>query len=266
LKHSPARALKLFGVINASPDSLHTESIVRTPAEAAVRAEWLLANGVWGFDLGGQGSTFAAGETTVEEEWARLEPIIPVLTGYGVPVSIDTWRPDTARRALDAGVGWLNAADGLQTTEMMALAAEYDCPVVLPFLSGPDPLRMEHVTDHDPVRVLLDFFDEMLTRADHFGIRQNVVIDPGTGFAPHDWPWEARYVYQKQVYSQLDRLRVHGLPLYIALPWKDTVQHAELLDIVVAQQPEYGRCHHPDRILRAVERHALLNARDRRPG
>jgi dihydropteroate synthase len=151
--------MKLFGVINASPDSLHEESIVRDPTAAGRRAEWLLENGVWGFDLGGQGSTFAASETTVDEEWARLEPIIPVLLSFDAPISVDTWRPETARRSLDAGVSWLNAADGLQQDDMLALAAEYACPVVLPFLSGPDPLRMEHVTDHDPMQVLLDFFD-----------------------------------------------------------------------------------------------------------
>ncbi len=249
----------LFGVINASPDSLHEESIVRTPAEAGRRAEWLLEHGAWGFDLGGQGSTFAAAESTVEEEWSRIEAVLPTLLSFDVPISVDTWRPETARRSFASGVTWLNAADGLQQDEMLAVAAEHACPVVLPFLSGPDPLRMEQVTDHDPVKVLLDFFDALLARCDDYGIRENVVIDPGTGFAPHDWPWDERYIYQKQVYSQLDRLRVYDLPLYIALPWKKTDQHDELLDIVIDGTPEYGRCHYPDRI------NAAIKARDHRP-
>lgn len=252
--------MKLFGVINASPDSLHTPSIVTNPTQAATRAEWLLDNGVFGFDIGGQGSTFAASETSVEEEWARLEAVLPTLLSYEVPISVDTWRPETARRSLDAGVSWLNAADGLQQDDMMVLAVEYGCPVVLPFLSGPDPLRMERVTEHDPVQVLLNFFDRILARADDFGIRRQIVIDPGTGFAPHDWPWDERFVYQKQVYSQLDRLRVYELPLYIALPWKETDQHAELLDIVIDANPEYGRCHYPDRVSHAI------TARGRRRG
>jgi dihydropteroate synthase len=246
--------MRLFGVVNASPDSLNSDSIVTDAASAASRASALLADGVWGFDVGGQGSTFAAGETTVEEEWARLAPVLPVLVGHGVPVSVDTWRPETARRSLAAGVTWLNAADGLQQDEMLEIAAEFECPVVLPFLSGPDPLRMAHVDTSDPVAVLLDFFEHILGRAARYGIRDRVVIDPGTGFAPHDWPWEERYVYQKLVYSQLDRLRVFGLPLYIALPWKETAQHAELLDIVIGQAPEYGRAHYPSRIRVAEER------------
>lgn len=247
--------MRLFGVINASPDSLNADSIVRDPDEAAARADLLVAQGVWGFDLGGQGSTFVAGETSVEEEWDRLAPILPVLVERGVPISVDTWRPENARRALEAGATWLNAADGLQQDEMLAVAADIGCPIVLPFLSGPDPLRLGRVDAGDPVAVLLDFFEHVLRRASRYGVRDNVVIDPGTGFAPHDWPWEERFVYQKRVYRELDRLRMFGLPLYIALPWKDTPQHAELLDIVISQDPEYGRAHYPDRIRAAEAAH-----------
>ena len=246
--------MRLFGVINASPDSLHEESIVTSPTEAGARAEWLLANGAWGFDLGGQGSTYAAGTTTVDEEWARIEPLLDVLLSYEVPISIDTWRPETARRSLESGITWLNAADGLQQQAMIDLVVQYQCPTVLPFLSGPDPLSMDHVTDHDPVRVINDFVSTILDRVSEAGVRDLMVIDPGTGFAPHDWPWDERYLYQKEVYSNLDKLRTHELPLYIALPWKETEQHDELLDIVIDGKPEYGRCHHPDRIVAAINR------------
>jgi dihydropteroate synthase len=71
---------------------------------------------------------------------------------------------------------------------------------------------------------------------------------PGTGFAPSNWPWEERFVYQKHVYSNLGELRRWDLPLYIALPWKETAQHDELLDIVLQQRPEYGRVHYPAKV------------------
>ncbi len=208
--------MRLFGVINASPDSLNEDSIATTPAAARARADLMIAEGVWGFDIGGQGSTFAATEVPSDDEWARLDAILPTIAAYGMPFSVDTWRPDTARRSLEAGATWLNAADGLQQDEMMEVAAEFGCPVVLPFLSGPDPLRMALVTSDDPLGVIVEYTESILQRADRFGIRSQVVIDPGTGFAPHHWAWDERFVYQKKVYSQLDRLRVFGLPLYIA--------------------------------------------------
>lgn len=241
----------LYGVVNASPDSLNTDSIVRTPDDALVRARRLLADGADALDLGGQGSTDAAEVVGWTAEWARLEAIVPALASLGVDLSIDTWRPQVADRALAAGATVLNAADGMQTDEMWEVAAAHDVPIVLPFLSGPNPREMELVRD-DPVGVMLDFFEARLAVADRYGMRHRCILDPGTGFAPPAWPWEERYLYQKHVYTSLGELRRLGLPLYVALPWKETAQHDELLEIVVRQQPEYGRAHYPARV-RATE-------------
>jgi dihydropteroate synthase len=244
--------VELFAVINASPDSLNADSIVSDVPTALARARKMLADGADGIDLGGQGSTDAATVVGWETEWARLSDIVPALAALGVALSVDTWRPQVARRAIEAGATLLNAADGMQTDEMWAVAAEFDVPIVLPFLSGPNPREMQHVTA-DPVATLIEFFDARLADADRFGMRHRCLIDPGTGFAPSNWAWEDRYAYQKIVYSNLSELRRWGLPLYIALPWKDTPQHWELMEIVVRQQPEYGRVHYPDKV-RALER------------
>jgi dihydropteroate synthase len=185
-------------------------------------------------------------------EWGRLADVVPALATLGVDVSVDTWKPEVARRALGAGATVLNAADGMQSEAMWQVVSEFDAPIVVPFLSGPDPRRMARV-DHDPVAAMTEFFEARLRDADRFGMRRRCILDPGTGFAPPNWPWEERYLYQRDVYTNLGALRRFGLPLYIALPWKRTPQHDELLEIVVAQQPEYGRAHHPDRV-RAVER------------
>ena len=243
----------LFGVVNASADSLNEDSIVDGPAAAAARVDTLLAGGADGFDLGGQGSTFKAIQRSEDDEWASIAAVLPTLIATGRPVSVDTWRPTLMRRALESGATWMNAADGLQDDEMMRVAADHGCPVVAPFLSGPDPLHLEVVHDRDPMSAVIEFFDATIARARRFGIERNLVLDPGTGFAPHDWPWEQRFVYQRRIYSQLERLRVFDLPLYIALPWKRTAQHDELLDIVARKRPEYGRAHDPARV-RAVER------------
>ena len=241
-------------MVNASPDSLHHDSVVTSPDGAVARGRALLADGAVALDLGGQGTTYVSEEVAEEAEWARVAPLVPVLAGLGVPLSIDTYRPSVARRALEAGATWLNAADGLQGDELAAVAADAGCPVVLPFLNGPTPHALTAVAAADPTGVLVDWFDAALRRLDAFGLRRRCVLDPGTGFAPHDLPWEERYVFQKRVYSELDRLRTFGLPLYIALPWRDTPQHAELLDIVLAQDPEYGRAHEPARILEAARK------------
>jgi len=243
--------VKLFGVVNVSPDSLNTDSIVLSAEQAVARAQQLLDDGADAIDIGGQGSTDIAGVVDWKVEWDRLATIIPAAASLGVDVSVDTWRPEVARRALNAGATVLNAADGMQNEEMWQIAAEFAVPVVVPFLSGPNPREMDRVRD-DPIGVILEFFEARLADAERFGIRSLCVLDPGTGFAPSNWPWEERYVYQKHVYSNLDELRRFELPLYIALPWKETVQHDELLEIVIRQRPEHGRAHYPAKV-RATE-------------
>lgn len=243
--------MHLFGVVNASPDSLHADSIVTTPAEAVARARRLIADGADSIDVGGQGSTDIAEVVDWRVEWDRLEHVIPALAALGVDVSVDTWRPEVATRALSAGATVLNAADGMQLDAMWEVAAEHAVPIVVPFLSGPDPRSMTLVA-HDPVGTITDFFAARLAQADRYGVRERCILDPGTGFAPPNWPWEERYIYQREVYTRLGELRRFGLPLYVALPWKRTAQHDELLEIVVRQQPEYGRVHYPERV-RAIE-------------
>jgi dihydropteroate synthase len=243
----------LYGVINASPDSLNADSIATDVSSALARAKLLLANGCQGFDLGAQGSTDIASIVPPDQEWDRAKDIIPALATLGRPLSIDTWKPEVARLALAAGATVLNAADGLQADGMMEVAAEFGCPVVLPYLNGPDPRSLRHV-EGDPLTAMVEWFGYMLERADAFGIRENMILDPGTGFAPLAWEWASRYHFQKHVYSGLDRLRVFNLPLYIALPWKVTDQHMELLEIVIRQQVEYGRTHYPETVIATADR------------
>ena len=216
--------MKIYGVCNASPDSLNTDSIVGDVTSALARAHQLLADGADAIDLGGQGSTHLATQVAVEEEWARLSDLIPALAALGVPLSVDTWSPEIMRRSLDAGATVMNAADAMQKPGMWELAAERRVPVVLPFMLGPDPLHLEHVHG-DAVDVMIGWFEDKLRTADRFGVRDLMILDPGTGFAPLGWEWATRYHYQKHIYSNLDRLRAFDLPIYVALPWRVTDQH-----------------------------------------
>lgn len=243
----------VYGVVNASPDSLNEDSIARSAADAVERASELLADGANGIDIGGQGSTDNATVVPWEAEWERLRETIPAIATLGVPISVDSWRPEVVRLALEHGATVINAADGMQSDEMWQVASDFDVPIVIPFLSGPNPREMQHVGT-DPIETLIEFFDARLADADRFGLRHRCIVDPGTGFAPSNWPWEERYVYQKRVYTNLDALRRFDLPLYIALPWKETEQHDELLEIVIEQQPEYGRAHYPAKVRRFEQR------------
>ena len=74
----------LYGVVNASPDSLNSDSIVTGAEQALARAKALLAAGADGIDLGGQGSTDVADVVPWTAEWDRLQAIVPALAALGV--------------------------------------------------------------------------------------------------------------------------------------------------------------------------------------
>lgn len=246
--------MKLHGVINASPDSLAEFSIATTVEAAVERAQLLVAQGCVGIDIGGAGSTQFADRVELEQEWDRLDGKIQAIASMGVELSVDTWQPEIMRRALDAGANFMNAADGLQNPDMIALAAERNVPVILPFLSGVDPKAMDFV-EGDPIETILPWFERRLDQVTAAGVgHHQLILDPGTGFGPADWAWEDRHRYQHAVYSNLDRLRVFGLPIYMALPWKFEDGRQELLEILLRVGFDYGRTHVPDHILATRQR------------
>ncbi len=246
--------MEIFGVVNASPDSLANFSVVSNEEEAKRYGAELLSRGADHLDVGAQASHGDAAFVTPEQEWEIVEGPLKGLLSLGVEVSIDTWQVETARRALDAGACVLNAADALQSEEMIELAASREIQVVLPFMLGPDPRHLKHI-EGDPVQVMLDWFDLQLERAERWGIRDRLILDPGTGFSPPHWNWEERFEYQKAIYSGLSRLRRFELPIYVPIAWKQTPDRLELVDLVLNQEIEYVRAHIPEQIR---QRHAAI--------
>ena len=239
--------MEIFGVVNASPDSLAGFSIVSDQHQGEQYGAQLVAEGADHLDIGAQASHGDAAFVSADEEWQIVKNPLQGLLSLGVDVAIDTWQVETARRALDAGCRVLNAADALQTNEMIELAAEREIQIVLPFMLGPDPRHLKHVTG-DPVQVMVDWFDLQLERAARWGIRERLMLDPGTGFAPAHWDWEDRFQYQKAIYQGLYRLRPFELPIYVPIAWKQTPDRLELIDLVLAQEVEYVRAHIPAQV------------------
>ncbi len=244
--------MQLHGVVNASPDSLADFSVATTVEAAVARAQSLLDRGCRGIDIGAAGSTQFAERVHIDTEWQRLDGKVQALARLcgerRAHLSVDSWQPEIMRRALESGATMINAADGLQNPEMVALACEYDVPVVAPFVWGVDPKASTFVPG-DPIETIWLWFAKSLQRWESLGLNRNkLLLDPGTGFGPANWDWDDRYRYQKRVYTSLDRLREFGLPIYLPLPWKRTAQHDELLEICVRARFDYGRCHLPERV------------------
>ena len=236
-------------MINASGDSLADFSIALDVESAVKRAKELVTVGCVGIDLGAAGSTQFASRVEIEEEWERLDGKIQAIAELGVELSVDTWKPEIMARSLEAGANFMNASDGMQNPEMIEIAVSSGVPVVLPFLSGDDPKSLEFVTG-DPIKQIVNWFESSLDRLEKTGLkREQLILDPGTGFGPANWEWEDRYRYQERVYSNIGELKIFGLPIYVALPWKFEDGRRHLLEILLENGFDYGRTHLPKKVL-----------------
>ena len=236
-------------MINASGDSLADFSIALDVESAVKRAKELVNDGCVGIDLGAAGSTQFASRVETEEEWERLDGKVQAIAELGVELSVDTWKPEIMARSLEAGANFMNASDGMQNPEMVEIAVSSGVPVVLPFLSGDDPKSLEFVTG-DPIKQIVNWFESSLDKLEKTGLkREQLILDPGTGFGPANWEWEDRYRYQERVYSNIGELKIFGLPIYVALPWKFEDGRKHLLEILLENGFDYGRTHLPKKVL-----------------
>lgn len=185
-----ARIPLLMGIVNVTPDSFSDGGQTATPDAAAARAAAHAAAGAHYLDIGAESTRPGAAPLTTDEEWARLEPalatILERLAGNRLRprISIDTYHPATARRALAAGADAINDVGGLLSSEMLEIAAA----------SGKDWIAMHHVTipvdrtrtlplDRDPCELVDLWLDERLEQWQRAGLDpERVVFDPGIGF------------------------------------------------------------------------------------
>jgi dihydropteroate synthase len=170
----------VMGVLNVTPDSFSDGGRFLDPQAATAQARRLVAAGADILDVGAESTRPYGGAVRVslEEERARLTPVLSDIVTLGVPVSIDTLKADVAAWALDNGATIVNDVWGLQRDPNMAgLVAERGVPVII----------MHNRETADPavdiVAEITSFFQRSLDIAQRAGIaRERIVLDPGIGF------------------------------------------------------------------------------------
>ena len=139
-------ACKVMGIVNVTPDSFSDGGKYFTPEEAVRRVKNLIADGADIIDIGAESTKPGATPLSWEEEWSRLEPVLTLLkgtvpvggTGNGergmgtVPISIDTYHPETAERAVTLGAKIINCVYEGTVPDMLAICAKNDVEIVIP--------------------------------------------------------------------------------------------------------------------------------------
>jgi dihydropteroate synthase len=175
---------RVMGIVNITPDSFSDGGRHASTQAALAHCEELLKEGADILDLGGESSRPGAPPLPVDEELARLLPVLKGALSLGVPVSIDTYKPETMRAALDLGADIVNDIYALRWPGALgAVAAHKTCGVCLMHMQG-EPVSMQQKPVYgDVIAEVSAFLAERAAAAVAAGVeRERIVLDPGIGF------------------------------------------------------------------------------------
>ena len=175
----------LMGILNITPDSFYDGGEYYSASQAEKRAREIEEEGADIIDIGGVSTRPGSNAPSVEEEIERVIPVIKkIIKKINIPISIDTYRWEVARRALDLGVSIVNDVTALRDDEKMAeVVMEYGALIILMHMKG-EPLTMQKNPYYkDVINETSQFLKERIDFAVSKGIEEkNILIDPGIGF------------------------------------------------------------------------------------
>jgi dihydropteroate synthase len=213
---SLARPL-IMGVINVTPDSFSDGGLYLSAAAAVAHARQLIAEGADLLDIGGESTRPGAAPVTLEEERRRVLPVLEALADAGVPLSVDTQKPELMRVAAAAGAAMINDVNGFQAPGALAAVAGSNCAICIMHKQG-DPQNMQQSPQYaDVVMEIRDYLRQRITAAEQAGIaRSRIVVDPGFGFGK-------TLDHNLELLRRLDEIAVPGVPVLAGLSRKSMI-------------------------------------------
>ncbi len=237
----------LLGVVNVSPESRMSDSIARTPDDILGRAAALTAHGVQVIDVGGRSVTPDVPMIEDAVEQRRLEPAVKLLHEAGHRLSVDTWSPETALRAIAWGVELLNYTGASVPDALLDAAAAAGTKLTLSYMPYGDAYRMR-ARPRVPYRMdaVRDFLAPRVERARRAGVRE-VVVDPNLGILHPETDDYQKVHLQMHVLANVERLRGLGCKVMLHAARKPE-REARILfaEAVLRARPDYVRTHEPE--------------------
>jgi dihydropteroate synthase len=173
----------IMGVINVTPDSFSDGGKYIELKQILMRAEALAAEGADILDIGGESTRPGAVPVRLDEERRRVLPVIEALAAGGIPISIDTQKPELMREAVAAGASMVNDVCGFRAPGAFEAVANSSAAICIMHMQG-EPRTMQQNPHYDDViKDVCDYLAGRVRAAESAGIsRERVVVDPGFGF------------------------------------------------------------------------------------
>ena len=209
---------RVMGIVNITPDSFSDGGEHDTLEAAVAHGVRLAEEGADILDVGGESTRPGANEVPLEEELRRVVPLIRRLReATSLPISVDTYKPEVMRAAVEAGAGMINDIYGLRQEGALDAAASLGVPVVLMHMQG-EPRSMQAAPQYDDVVAEVHrFLAERLFAAEMAGIpKKRMVVDPGFGFGKDT-------AHNLSLLAQLERFVELGVPVLAGLSRKRSI-------------------------------------------
>jgi dihydropteroate synthase len=209
--------VQVMGVLNVTPDSFSDGGAFDNRDRAVARALEIEAEGADILDIGGESTRPGAQPVPLGQELERVLPVIESLRGLGVPLSVDTYKPEVMRAALAAGASMINDINALQAGGAMQAVCDSACAVCLMHKLG-DPQTMQQDPHYDDVvGEVREFLARRLAACEAAGIaRERIVVDPGFGFGK-------KSAHNLALLRNLGALVELGVPVLAGLSRKSTL-------------------------------------------
>lgn len=221
------RQTYVMGILNVTPDSFSDGGRYQGLDAALAHAEDLIAAGADILDIGGESTRPGAPLVSAEDEIDRVIPVIKRLVNSGAVLSIDTYKPEVARAALEAGVHIINDISGMRDSRMLEVLAEYRAPVVAMHMQGTPDTMQQNPQYRDVVQEVRDYLWDCYQRAQAVGVP--LIADPGIGFGK-------TFEHNLALLRRLPELKLPGVPLLVGTSRKGFL--GKILDVPPDQRDE----------------------------
>ncbi len=182
LCHALDRPL-VMGIVNVTPDSFSDGGRFIDSSQAIAHAHRLVAEGADILDIGGESTRPGAQPVTLDEEIGRVLPVLQGVKALGVPVSVDTMKPEVMAAAVDAGAAMINDVYGFRAPGAFEAVRHSDCSLCIMHMQGEPRTMQDQPRYADVVTEVEAFLTERVAVAQGLGIaRERLWIDPGFGF------------------------------------------------------------------------------------
>ncbi len=173
----------VMGVVNVTPDSFSDGGLYVGAQQAVAHARRLVEEGADILDIGGESTRPGSAPVALDEERRRVLPVLEALAGCGVPLSVDTRKPEFMLEAIAAGAAMVNDVTALTAPAALEAVAKAPVAVCLMHLQGDPRTMQESPRYQDVVREVRDYLAQRVAAAEQAGVaRDRIVVDPGFGF------------------------------------------------------------------------------------